>query len=127
MKQWGEVILFNDLGQGWRFSNDADLYIAFSESFKSDEFSVKITDVLGVTYSKQITYAGDFINIQRQDLESHLNVDRGLKRVTLMYRLSNVPKVVYLNNSLLDCPPDGYAEDELPIPLHSIDAIVTEL
>lgn len=113
--------------EGWRLgSGQGFLTLEFSEPITNEEFSIKFTDIYDNVYSIQLEggYKG-FIFDNLDFVVSQLE-DDNVKSISLMYRLADVPKDVYLIDTELSCL-DGSKTNSLPIPRYSSEAIVTEL
>lgn len=99
--------------------------IIFCDNITNGEFSLKFYDVEGQHISLQLA---DGFHFKFNDLKTILGENFVLDFVTLMYRQSNAPKTVKLNTTVTYSAVDEfYFKNELPTPLHSNDAIVTEL
>lgn len=111
----------------WRIgSGQGFLGIEFSEPITNEEFSIKFTDINDNVYSMQLEGGRNQFIFDNLDFVVAELSDDIIKSISLMYRLTDVPKDVYLISTELSCV-DGSESDSLPIPRFDTDAIVTEL
>lgn len=113
--------------EGWRIGGGlGSLAFDFSEPIANEEFSIKFTDYYGNSYSMQLEGGRNAYSFDNLDFVASELTDDQAVSISLMYRLTDVPKVVYLLWTEFYCK-DGASEDMLPVPRYSNEAIVTEL
>lgn len=124
LKQWGEVVL-TPYGTFTQWEQDSFCYVKFANPVKEDEFSIKVYGgyplqevsfriPAGVT---EFEITGDLIPLE---------IAEDCERVGLLYRLANVPNIVYLENTEIEVSTQAWS-DILPTPLKADNAIVTGL
>lgn len=113
--------------EGWRIGGGlGKLAFKFSEPISNEEFSIKFTDWYGNVYSMQLDGGHDEFSFDNLDFVASQLTDEIAVSISLMYRLTDVPKDVYLVWTDFSCK-DGSLADMLPIPRYGNEAIVTEL
>ena len=113
-----------DLSFGVSFLPTARVLLEFDNAISSDDFSVKVYDVTGRSQSIRLD-SGSSFSVDLSVIESAIAED--VESINLMYRKDDAPHIVQLIQTTFDNMPDNYLENELPVPLHSNDAIVTAL
>lgn len=113
--------------EGWRIGGGLGyLEFKFSEPITHEEFSLKFADQQGNVYSVQLEGGRNHFVFDDLDFVASELTDDMAVSISLMYRLRDVPKDVYLEFTEFSCK-DGAIEDMLPIPRYSNEAIVTQL